>query len=81
MEMCVQCASCDRQAPALIGEDGKPDIPEDWRALHAESDPGFELYACSEDCGHVTGFVLHQSHPLDAILERRVEVVWSTDYA
>lgn len=77
----MRCNTCEKETPAVRGEDGTPDIPEHWRAFHAESDPGFELYACSDDCGYVAGFVLSQSHPQDAILERRVEVVWSTEYA
>ena len=68
----VQCAACKAEAPAT-DNDGKPDIPEDWRALWAESNPTYELYACSAGCRRITSYALLQSYPEDHVMERRVE--------
>ncbi len=67
----IECAGCKRQIPATDNE-GVPDIPADWHALSAESNPSFELYACSHACGHRTGYMLSHANPGDNILERHV---------
>ena len=72
----VQCAACKTEEPAT-DNDGKPDIPSHWRALWAESNPKYELYACSPSCRRITSYALVQSYPLDHIMERRVECLAS----
>lgn len=68
----VECAGCKREAPATDNQ-GKPDIPADWFAVSAESNPGYELYACCRACSNRTGYALSLSYPGDHIHERRVE--------
>ena len=67
----IECAGCKCQTPAT-DNNGTPDIPARWMALCAESNPTYELYACSPECAHRTGFALSQTYPEDNILERRV---------
>ena len=67
----IECAGCKCQTPATDNQ-GVPDIPAHWFALRPESRPDYELYACSSECSHRTGYALRLSYPEDSILERRV---------